>query len=168
MSRVLSCSVLLLIMASTPVGADMFKCQRPDGTIMFTDDPTRSSGDCKMERVTDLPTIGTLPDRPQSQAPPPAAQQAAPTRSNDDRTNALDAFRSEAARLVEQFQSARHQVVYATLASDKLAARRELAAIRAQKDSLLENLKGSTLSASEQREIAGLLSAISESALKKP
>ncbi len=168
MFRVLSCSVLLLIMASTSVGADTFKCRRPDGTIMFTDDPTRGSGDCKMERVTDLPPIGTLPDRPQSQAPPPAAQEAAPARTNDGKTNAFGAFRSEAALLVEQFQSARQRLVYAPLASDKLAARRELTAIRAQKDSLLENLKGSALSSSEKMEIAGLLSAISESALDKP
>jgi hypothetical protein len=160
--RVFSCSVLLLIMAGGLAGADTFKCKRPDGTIIFTNDPSQAPSDCLLERVKDLPPIGIIPDYTPPTASVPSEKRLVAPQTEIDDTKSFNALKSEAARLVEEFQSARRRAMHSSLVKDQLVAKRELTEIRVQKTMMLSELDQASLSAAEQQELEGLLSAITE------
>jgi len=137
-------------------GAETFKCQRPDGTVMYTNDPAQAPGDCVMEKVTDLPPIGTLPEAPRPSAAPSTVARPTPPQAD------FALFKSEAQRLVDDYQDTRQRVFRSSLVKDQLEAKRQLAELRAQRDGLLVAIEQATLSVAEREELAGLLAVISE------
>jgi hypothetical protein len=162
MFKLAELTVLLLILASGLAGADTFKCKLPNGTIIFTNDPSQAPADCQIEKVGNLPPLGVIPDAPPQPAPTASTQKPGAPPAQDDGTKSFDVLRTEATALVEQFQSARHRLIHSSFAADQLKARRELAGIREQKTNLQSEIAQSSLSVSEKQEINDLLSAISE------
>ena len=72
-----------------------------------------------------------------------------------------DGFKGEISRLVEQFTSARRGTMRG-LVKNKLAARRDLAEIRARKATLTSEIQQSSLSSREKQELTELLATITE------
>lgn len=154
--------ILLLIMSSGLSLADTFKCTRPDGSVFFTDDPSHVPTGCVVERVKDLPPVGIIPDAPSNQPPGPSANKAIVPLTQTGQTKSFESFKTEAALLVEKFQSAHHSSVKSSFARDQLKAKRELTDIKAQKIGLLSEISQAALSSSEKRELEILLTPITE------
>jgi hypothetical protein len=155
-------TAVLVLLSSTLAGAATFKCTRPDGTTIFTDDPAQVPGDCLLEKFTELPPLGILPETPPLQAPPATLQRPGTARTDTGGTQSFDAFKSETALLLEKYQAARRKFFQSSFAKDQLDARRELADLRAQKNALLEAIEQSSLSVAEKRDLAGRLAAITD------
>lgn len=164
MLKIISCFTmfLLLIMSGGLALADTFKCTRPDGTVFFTNDPSQAPSGCVIERVTDLPPLGIIPDAPMQQPAAPVKRRSSASQAQTAEKNLFEPYKNEAALLVEKFQSARQSVFRSSFVTDKLQARRELTDIRAQKAGLLSEIKQSSLSPSEKTELENLLSTITE------
>lgn len=164
MLRIISCSVLflLLIMSGNLAMAETFKCTRPDGTVFFTNDPSQVPSGCVIERVTDLPPLGIIPDAPLQQPAAPGKGRSSASQAQTSQKKLFEPYKNEATILVERFKSARQSVYRSSFVTDKLQARRELVDIRAQKASLLSEIKQSSLSPSEKKELENLLSTITE------
>jgi hypothetical protein len=160
MLRIIFSSVwfLLLIMSGGLALADTFKCTRPDGTAFFTNDPAQAPSGCVIERVTELPPLGIIPDAPRQQPAAPGKERSSAAKKQD----LFTPYKNEATLLVERFQSARRMAVKSSFVADKLQARQELADIRAQKASLLSEIEQLPLSSSERTELKNLLSTITE------
>ena len=157
MARILTLSALLMLWTVSLTSADIFKCQKPDGTIIFTD--KSSNADCKLERVEALPLLGTISDSVPAGASVPATGSAKPAASGGNKT--YEDFKGEVSLLVEQFTSARRGTMRG-LAKYKLAARRDLTEIRARKGSLTSEIQRSSLSSREKQELTEALATITE------
>jgi hypothetical protein len=163
MLKIISCSVLLLLIVSTGLSlADTFKCTRPDGSVFFTDDPAQVPEGCLIERVTDLPPVGILPDTPLRQPQTPNAERPIVPRTQAGAMKSFESFKSDATLLVAKFQSARRRVATSSFVTDRLEARRELTDIRKQKENLLSEIDKASFISSEKRELESILSAITE------
>jgi hypothetical protein len=164
MLRILSCLIVLLVLILSDglSLADTFKCTRPDGSVFFTNDPSQAPRDCVIEEVKELPPVGVIPDSPIKQPPKPTAKKPVAPQTVTGEMKSFESFKSEAALLVEQFQSARHRAVKSSFVTDKLQARREMTDIKVQNKDLLSEINQSSLSNAEKSELTSLLSPINE------
>lgn len=164
MLRIISCSVLclLLVMPAGMALADTFKCTRPDGTVFFTNDPAQAPSGCVIERVTDLPPLGIIPDAPAPRPAVPGKGRSSAARAKTAEKTVFARYENEATRLVESFQSARQRVYRSSFVADKRQARQELTDIRARKASLLSEIRQAPLSSAEKTALENRLSAITE------
>jgi hypothetical protein len=160
MTRILTTTALLILWTVSLAGADIFKCQQPDGTIVFTD--KTSNADCKLERVEDLPILGVLPDAPQRPSSAPSSGAGVAPQSSENGSKSYESFESEVSALVEQYQSARSYLHRANIVKNKQAARRDLADIKAQMNSLANEIEQSSLSRGEKRGLQEKLAVVSE------
>lgn len=161
MSRIASCCavfVFLLIFGGVS-WAGTYKCTRPDGSVFYSNDPSQVPKGCVIERIDQLPPIGAFPD-PQPAVPDPGRAARQPPQPETE--NAFAAYARETELLFEQFQDARQRAVRSTLVADKLAARRELADIRARAGVLRNEISQAPLSAQEKQTLEDKLTAITE------
>jgi hypothetical protein len=162
MTRILTIAALLSIMATSPSWGDIYKCQFPDGRTFFTDSPELATADCKPERV-ELPPLSIMSDVPRSQTSAvPNTARATSSQASESKAKSFEAYKTEVSALVEQFEAARRAVFRSTLVKNKQVARRDLTDIRAQKTSLADEIKQSSLSRSEKQELQGSLATITE------
>ena len=164
MLKIISCSVLFLIfiMFNGLSLADIFKCTRPDGSVFFTDDPSKVPKGCVIERIKELPPA-PVEKGPDTQQPlVPNAERSIAPQTQPIEMKSFESFKSEAALLVEKFLSARHRMARSSFVADELEAMRELADIKVQKISFLSEIKQSSLSSSEKEELESLLAPITE------
>ena len=162
MLKIISCSVLFLIfvMFNGLCLADIFKCTRPDGSVFFSDDPSKIPRGCVIERIKALPPVEKVPDT--QQPPVPSAEISIAPQTQPVEMKSFESFKSEAALLVEKFLSTRHRMASSSYVTDELQAMRELADIKVQKISFLSEIKRSSLDSSEKEELESLLSPITE------
>jgi hypothetical protein len=158
MTRILLSTLLLTIWTVSLSSADIFKCQQPDGTIVFTDNS--SAADCKLERV-DLPPLSIMSDTSLSLGSTPGDSGPGPAYSGEKSAKTYEEFKSEVSLLVEQFTSARRGAMRG-LVVNKQKARRDLTDIRAQENELASEIERSELSRSEKQELQGSLATITE------
>lgn len=154
MTRSLTIIAWLMLWSVSLAGADIFKCQQPDGTIVFTD--KSSNADCKLERI-ELPPLNSTPAR----ASVPDAGSVESVDSGGKGVKTFEDFKGEVSLLVEQFTRARRGTMRG-LAKNKLAARRDLAEIRARKATLTSEIQQSSLSAWQEQELMEALATITE------
>lgn len=165
MSTVLRCFLnlaLLLLISGGLAGAEIFKCTRSDGTVVFTDNPSAKLGDCQREGGKTLPTLEMSEPPLQPTEPQPVVGASPKPPAKPGEPSPFAAFNSEATALVEKFQAARRQLNFSSFAKDQLAARRELADIRQQKTSLLTGINSADLTSAEKQQLTERLATISE------
>lgn len=150
-------TILILLFAGQALAAEMYRCERADGTVTYTDDPSKAPPDCTPQPVQDVPEINIVPAR-SAPSPTQSAQRAPKKPTRESRSAA--AFTQEAEALFTQLETTRTELHRAILAKDKQKARRELTAIRAEKNLLLEDLDRSTLTSTDKSRIREILSTI--------
>lgn len=157
--------VFLLVFSITAVDlswADVFRCRRPDGSVFLTNDPAQVPKGCTIERVNDLPPLGVLPDT-SAKAPSPAVAEkstAAQAQSGEART--FESLISDAVQLAEKARAARHRIATSSFVADEMNARRELADIKGQANTLRQEISRAGLSGSEKRKLDEVLAPITE------
>jgi hypothetical protein len=162
MIRIACVAMALVIIAVSLAGAEIYKCTRADGTVLFSDNPAQSSGDCTMERVEDLPPLGILPDTPPRPVSPPAAGRTAAPPTGADQIKSFDAFKSEAEQLIDQYNDAKRRSIRYSLVIHKQKALHELTDIRAKKTTLLGDIDQSAMSDDDKQQLRAILSRIAD------
>jgi hypothetical protein len=154
---------MVMVPAAVAAGAVMYECTRPDGTMVFTDNPLQAPANCRMITAENLGPALLSPTSPQPQAqpqsPPPAGAKTAAQAGNGAEPT-FETFQSEAEQLVTSYKDTRRRYNQASFAKDQLTAMRELAEIKSQKNALLSALQQSSLSSSEKQQIMATLAAI--------
>ena len=162
MLRTLLLCAFMLIFLNDSVIAEIFKCRDAEGTLVFTNDPSRFPPGCDAEPVGDLPPLNIMPSQSASPVKPSSS---ATTTERDQRKNvgrSFDSLKDDAAHLVGQFESARQEVYRPGFEKNKQKARRELTVIRSRKERFLDELDQSELNRSQKQEIQKTLSKITE------
>ena len=156
--------MLLLSSLSNVVAADIFKCQRPDGTTIFTDDPGQATADCKLERITDPPVLGVIPDAAVARTPSTTPPESTPSGGEAavDAAKLFETFESEVKQLVEQSRSARRRAFRSAFVADKQKARQELAELKTQANKLHGEIQKSELRSSEKQTLLEKLATVTE------
>jgi hypothetical protein len=161
MLKTLSLFALLLLMGYSLTSANTYKCQRPDNSVFFTDDPSLGPDECPMERVTDLPIIGIMQEPSQRYDSVPKSDNAVTSEKNDDKEKSYENIKSEVEKLASQFLSTRRRVLKSQNKT-KWEARQKLIEIREQKKNLLTEIDRSALRYSEKEELQEILSSTIE------
>ena len=162
MIRIAFVAIALVSIAGSLAEAEMYKCTRADGTVLFSDNPAQSSGDCTMERVEELPPLGILPDTPPRPVSPPAAGRTAAPPTGADQIKSFDAFKSEAEQLIDQYNDAKRRSIRYSLVIHKQKALHELTDIRAKKTTLLGDIDQSAMSDDDKQQLRAILSRIAD------
>ncbi len=152
--------LVLLLILTVPVAAELISCRTADGTLMFTDDPTQMPTGCQPVEVP--AGDGILNIVPSKDVP---SSVVSPT--DDDTTPADSAeeaasYRTEAEDLVAQYTDAQKRRIHESFMVDKQAAMREMADLRTEKSALISRLADSNLDRAEQRQIRAILDRIPE------
>lgn len=157
--------VLFIFVATSLVHADVYRCEE-DGRVIFTDNPTNLSSDCKAESKNDVRPLNVIPSPPgkpvKSKAPTRHSATATEQKQQNDMPSLYEGFKEETEILVDEFISKRKQVFRSTLTQDKQKARRELSEIRSQKSLLISAIDKSKLTRSQKTELKTKLSAITD------
>jgi len=153
---------LLLVDCGLASTADMFKCTRPDGTSYFSNSAAQPYGDCRMEKVEDLPPLGTIQDNAVRSAPPSGSKPPAAPAVVSGNSQAYDAFSNEARQLVDQYKDAKRRAVYYSTVVQKQKAHRDLSEVRTRKTMMLGEIDQATISDSEKQQLREVLSQVME------
>jgi hypothetical protein len=162
MLKTLSLFALLLLMGYSLTSANTYKCQRPDNSVFFTDDPSLGPDECPMERVTDLPLIGIMQEPSQRYDSVPKSDNAVTSEKKDDNVKSFETLKSEATALFAQFRSAHTTIHKSRKRYKKWKARQKLIEIEAQKQNLLSAIDRSALRQSDKEELQEVLSSMTE------
>ena len=157
----LLCAFMLLFLNDLAM-AEIFKCRDAEGTLVFTNDPSRFPLGCDAEPMDDLPPLNITPSQPSPPVKPGSSATTAERGQQKNVGRSFDALKADAAHLVGQFESARQEVYRPGFEKNKQKARRELTVIRSRKESFLNELDRSALNRSQKQEIQKTLSKITE------
>lgn len=163
-------AALIILLSIIPASADagIYRCRDAQGKTVYTDDPAYLPPGCAADVVTDLPPLNVVHSPPvfTPGAGKPGVQSPAQPNVKGTATsaeNAYDNLKESANSLVEQFKSTRSAIYKARRSTDRDNARRDLEQVRLKKQSMLDNLDGSTLTRSQKADIRQILSQISDS-----
>lgn len=161
MERILTLMLLLLVLTQSWAVAETFRCERADGTVIYTDDPAKAPPGCEPQQVEDLPDINIVPAQPSpATAKPSRDKPSKAAQGHDQNSRSAEALEKEAETLATQFEATRTELYRSILAKDKQKARRELTEIRGERDRLQEELNRSSLNRDQKARIAEILSRI--------
>ena len=153
---------LLLVDCGLASTADMYKCTRPDGTSYFSNSAAQPYGDCRMEKVEELPPLGTIQDNAVQPAPSPVSKPSAAPAVVAGNSQTYDAYSNEARQLVDLYKDAKRRSVHYSTVVQKQKALRELKEFRANKTTLLSEIDQATISDDEKQQLKEVLSQIME------
>lgn len=162
MTRILIATAALLTIISSGVCAETYKCQDQYGTTVFTDELSPNLTNCIQEQPGELPALNVTPNPAEEgdSVQNPASQDS--SIDSYDGAKSFEEFRDETEELVNRFNDARRQLYMTGLIRSKIEARRELAAIRADKETLLQEIEDSPLYNYEREELLEKLAVITE------
>lgn len=158
-------SLILLVAIRTTAGAEMYRCELADGSVIYGDRPVNLSDQCQpvtagstkgylsiQQGISGRSTIG----QPVA-AEPAAEREAAPATS-------MASWTARATALVENYDNARKRRIRESYMVNKRKAMRDMAMINAEKKAMLAELQESSLSQEEREEVRGILAEIPEGA----
>jgi len=155
----------LLLAIRTTAGAEMYRCELSDGSVIYGDKRVNLSDEC--QPVTEDSAKEYL-----------SVQQPAPRRSTPEQPVATDleaereaatgtppdSWVVRATTLVENYNDARKRRIRDSYLVNKRKAMKDMASINAEKNAMLAELPDSPLSKQERDEIRGILAEIPEAA----
>jgi len=153
---------LLFIDCGRASTADIYKCTRPDGASYFSNSAVQPFSDCMMEKVEELPPLGTIQDDAVRSAPSPVSKPSAAPAVVAGNSQTYDAYSNEARQLVDLYKDAKRRSVHYSTVVQKQKALRELKEVRTSKTSLLSEIDQATISDDEKQQLKEVLSQIME------
>ena len=155
----------LLLAIQATAGAEMYRCELADGSVIYGDKRVNLSDEC--QPITEDSSKEYL-----------SVEQPAPRRSTPDQPVATDleaereaatgtqpdSWVVRATTLVENYNDARKRRIRDSYLVNKRKAMQDMASINAEKNAMLAELPDSPLSKQEQDEIRGILAEIPEAA----
>lgn len=153
-------TVICVLATQTTLSAEMYRCEMPDGRVLFGDKPVNLSDACQPveeaspgEYVTRTPTAGRQPA-----AGAPLIIQA--PRDREPAEMGPDAWEARAAALVDAYKKARKKRSYESYLVNKRKALAEMARLREEKALLMQDMANSPLNARQRERVRTLLDGI--------
>ena len=158
-------SFILLLAIQTMAGAEMYRCELADGSVIYGDRRVNLSDDCQpvtADSAKDYLSVqqdtpgGSTTDQPVV-ADPPDQREAVTAIPQDP-------WAARATALVENYNDAMKRRIRESYLVNKRKAMREMASLNAEKKAILAELQESSLSQVEREKIRGILAEIPEDA----
>lgn len=163
-TRTLVIFTLLLAIQAT-AGAEIYRCELADGSIIYGDRRVNLSDQCQpvtADSVKEYLSVQQGATGRQEPEPGFSAEQAieqeAATRAQ------LDIWVSRATALVENYDNARTRRIRESFMVNKLKAKQDMASLNAEKKAMLADLQESSLSRQDREQIRKILAEIPEDA----
>lgn len=162
MKILLMMTVLCVLAAPATLNADMYRCEMPDGRIIFGDKPVNLSEAC--QPVREASTGGNGSSLPKAGSRP-AAEAALINRTPGDEKPVEvdpDTWAARATTLVDAYKEARKKRMSESYLVNKRKALAEMAQLREEKALLLEDMANSTLNRRQRERVRVILNEIPE------
>lgn len=156
-------SFILLLAIPATVGAEMYRCELSDGSVIYGDKRVNLSDDC--QPVTgDSPKEYLSIQQPTPRKPAPNKPVGIkPAPASETTTDAsVDSWTTRATKLVENYNDARKRRTRESYMVNKQKAMRDMKSIQTEKKEMLAELHNSSLSKQKREEIKEILAEIPE------
>ena len=156
--------ILLLAIPAT-AGAEMYRCELADGSVVYGDKRVNLSDEC--QPVTEDSAKGYLSiQQPAPQRPAPEQSVATDLEAEREVVTEApqDSWVARATSLVENYNDARKRRIRDSYLVNKRKAMRDMAMFNAEKKAMLAGLQASSLSREEREEVRRILAEIPEDA----
>jgi len=158
-------SFILLLAIPVTVGADMYRCELSDGSVIYGDKRVNLSDECQSVTEDSAKEYLSI----QQPAPrSPAQDQPVATDLEAERATVTgatpDSWQARAITLVDDYNDALKRRRRESYLVDKRKAMKDMASVNAKKNAMLAELPDSPLSKQERDEIRGILAEIPEDA----
>jgi hypothetical protein len=158
-------SFILLLAIQTMAGAEMYRCELADGSVIYGDRRVNLSDDCQPVTADSAKGYLSVQQEPPDRS---ATDQPVVAKPADQREveNAIpqDLWAARATALVENYNDARKRRIRESYLVNKRKAMREMVSLNAEKKAMLAELQESSLSQEEREKIRGILAEIPEDA----
>jgi len=156
-------SFILLVVIQTTAGAEMYRCELADGSVIYGDRRVNLSDQCQPVTAGSAEEYLSIkqgnPGRSAIAQPtvaePAAEPAAAPAQAS---------WTARATALVENYHDARKRRIRESYMVNKRKAMRDMAMINTEKKAMLAELQESSLSREEREEVRRILAEIAEDA----
>ena len=161
MSKRTLVSFILLVAIQTTAGAEMYRCELADGSVIYGDRRVNLSEQCQPVTAGSAEEYLSIkqgnPGRSAIAQPTVAEPTAAPAQPQASWT-------ARATALVENYHDARKRRIRESYLVNKRKAMRDMAMINTEKKAMLAELQASSLSREEREEVRRILAEIPEDA----
>ena len=151
-------TLTLLLALNSMAFAEVYRCQTPEGGVVFSDKPLNLSEDCQRIKQEHSPDIYS--NRPtQSRTPAPGKAKASKQKPSDKPVvkTQLELWTSRSETLVDDYNAAVKKRFHESFVLDKQKALLEINRIKEKKIALLEELEVSSLPGKDRQEIQDIL-----------
>jgi len=166
MFRLLLLLCFSLLLTGGPVLAKIYSCTDAQGTVIYTDDPTKMPRDCNSDQTVELPQLNVIPApaTPSARLETPGSSDARAGSQGQQATqgDSYVLLNSQAQDLIERYNAARRKATFAPLFRDKEAGKRELNEIQSEKQHLMHEIETSSLEQTQKQDILKKLSQVPE------
>ncbi|MGW8313278.1 MAG: DUF4124 domain-containing protein [Desulfuromonadales bacterium] len=164
MYKLLLLSCFSLLLTSGLVMAKIYSCTDAQGTVIYTDDPSKMPRGCKPDQTVELPQLNVIPvpTTPPARLETPGSA-GGRTGSQGQQANQDDSYallNSQAQDLIARYNAARRKATFAPLFRDKEAGRSELNEIQSEKHNLMNEIEKSSMEQTRKNEIFNKLSQV--------
>ena len=157
-------SLILLLTLPITAGAEIYRCELADGSVVYGDKPVNLSDACQPVTAESAKEYLSIQQDSSGQPKPvPAVADPVPERETQARA-ALDRWVVRATGLVENYQDAKRRRIRESYMVNKRKAMQEMAALNAEKKAMLAELQDSSLREQDREQIRKILAGIPEDA----
>ena len=158
-------SFILLMAIQTMAGAEMYRCELADGSVIYGDKRVNLSDECQpVTEDSAKEYLSIQQPAPRRSAPAQAVATDQEAVRDAATGTAPDSWVVRATKLVENYNDARKRRLRESYLVNKRKAMQDMASINAEKNAMLAELPDSPLSKQEQDKIRGILAEIPEAA----
>lgn len=153
--------IIIFLLLQATAAAEIYRCQISGGDVVFTDKRLNLSDDCVLVKEELPPDITS--NWSSQTGDTPSAEDGLPNPEASDKTAGKAGFElwvSRASTLVNDYQAAVKNRFHETRVLDKQKAMVEITRIKLEKETLLKELKESSLNRKEREEIQNILAEI--------
>ena len=158
-------SFILLLMIPSTAGAEVYRCELADGSVIYGDKPVNLSDACQPVTADSAKEYLSVQQDSSGQpkTAPAVAAEPVPDRKAEARAQ-LDTWLVRSRTLVESYNSARTRRIRESYMVNKRKAMQEMASLNAEKKAMLAELQESPLREQERVLIRNVLAEIPEDA----
>jgi hypothetical protein len=165
MSKSTLASFILLLAIQATAGAEMYRCELADGSVIYGDKRVNLSDQCQPVTADEAKEYLSVQQGTTGRPEPEPGFAAEPATEHEAATRAqLDTWVARATTLVENYDNARTRRIRESFMVNKLKAKQEMASLNAEKKVMLAELQDSSLSQQEREKVRGILAQIPEDA----
>lgn len=154
-------SFILLMTTTAIAGAEIYRCELADGSVVYGDKPVNLSDACQPVKADSAKEyLSIQQDRSDEPKPAPAVVADPFAEREKEAGERLDTWLARANSLVESYNNARTRRIRESYLVNKRKALQEMASLNAEKKAMLAELQESSLREQERAQVRDILAKI--------